>query len=78
MSPQPFTPQNDLGNYTVTRRWTGLAVMCYRRGCKCEGCIYENFLISGKCQVKASVLESVRIWGSPCKRDDIIEVVMSE
>lgn len=73
MSPRPFTPRNDLGQFTITREWTDVACMCYMRGCNCEGCMYENFLISGKCQVKASVLESVRIWGSPCERNDIIE-----
>lgn len=75
MTTDAWRPRNYLGSYTKPRRWTGVAVMCYLRGCKCEGCMYENFLTVGKCQVKGAVVESVRVFGSPCKRDDIIEVV---
>ena len=78
MSPLPFSPRNDLGYYAIARRWTGVAIMCYRRGCNCKGCMYENFLSVGKCQVKASVLESVRIWGSPCKTDWLVNDSESE
>lgn len=57
----------DLGRTTVQRRWTDTAIDCYKRGCVCEGCFYNNFF-SGKtqrCQMKAAVLELVRVIELP-------------
>ena len=57
----------DMGRAVAVRRWTITAVECYKRGCTCEGCFYNDFF-SGtyhKCQMKASVLELVRVIGTP-------------
>ncbi len=57
----------DMGRAVAVRRWTTTAIECYKRGCKCEGCFYNDFF-SGtyqKCQMKASVLELVRVIGTP-------------
>lgn len=49
------------------RRWTQTAVDCYKRGCVCKGCFYQDFFknSSQKCQMKSSVIELVRILGKP-------------
>lgn len=57
----------DMGRAVAVRRWTPTALECYKRGCNCEGCFYKNFFTSAsqKCQMKASVLELVRVLGTP-------------
>lgn len=57
----------DLGRTTSVRRWTSTAVDCYKRGCVCQGCFYSEFFSgsSQKCQMKATVLELVRVLGTP-------------
>lgn len=57
----------DMGRAVAVRRWTQTAVECYKRGCNCEGCFYKDFFSgsSQKCQMKASVLELVRVIGTP-------------
>ncbi len=57
----------DLGRATAVRRWTQTAIECYKRGCNCEGCFYTDFFNNSnqKCQMKASVLELVRVLGKP-------------
>ena len=72
--------ENDMGRYHKPYKWTNVALMCYERKCVCTGCEYEHFSSEGiKCQVKAAVLESVKVLGLPNKRhDDIFEVVMDE
>jgi len=58
----------DLGRAVSVRRWTIDAIGCYKRGCACEGCFYNDFFKEGgiqKCQMKASVLELVRVVGIP-------------
>lgn len=59
-------------------RWTQDAVNCYKRGCKCKGCFFENFF-SGyvnyprqKCKMKKSVFELVRILGKPDIQENMI------
>lgn len=49
------------------RRWTVSAVECFKRGCVCSGCFYENFFTnnSQKCQMKGAVMELVRVFGKP-------------
>lgn len=66
--------KNYLGFYTKQPRWTELSRMCYRRGCNCEGCIFKEFFSDKRqtCQMKAAVLESVRVFGAPFKRRDSI------
>ena len=67
---------NDLGQYTKVINWTRATLMCYKRGCVCSGCEYSYLMRDGfKCQVKGSVLESVRVLGKPFERS---EVVISE
>lgn len=64
---------NDIGFFTKVRCWTKTAIMCYERGCDCKGCIYEGAFDSNiKCQCKASVLESVRVFGAPYEREDSV------
>ena len=57
----------DMGRAIAVRRWTNTALECYKRGCVCEGCWYTDFFNSSsqKCQMKASVLELVRVLGKP-------------
>jgi hypothetical protein len=57
----------DMGRSVAVRRWTTTALECYKRGCNCEGCFYRDFFSgsSQKCQMKASVLELVRVIGTP-------------
>ena len=52
-----------MGRAVAVRRWTPTALECYKRGCNCEGCFYKDFFSgsSQKCQMKASVLELVRV-----------------
>ena len=52
-----------MGRAVAVRRWTPTALECYKRGCNCEGCFYSGS--SQKCQMKASVLELVRVIGTP-------------
>ena len=61
---------NSLGRTGSVRYWTTDAVNCYKRGCVCEGCPIKRLVKSlYKCQMKASVLELVRIHGIPTKRN---------
>ena len=57
----------DMGRAVGVRRWTNTALECYKRGCVCEGCFYSDFFNNSKqkCQMKASVLELVRVLGKP-------------
>lgn len=56
----------DMGRAVAVRRWTTTAIECYQRGCNCEGCFYNDYFSgSHKCQMKASVLELVRVIGTP-------------
>lgn len=57
----------DLGRATSVRRWTHTAIECYKRGCVCNGCFYSEFFSgnSQRCQMKATVLELVRVLGKP-------------
>ena len=66
-------PKNVLWNYmgktTSQRRWSESAIMCYKRGCVCNGCFYEEFFRNSgtkvKCQMKAAVIELMRTIGKP-------------
>lgn len=60
-----MSKHNELGTTVAQRRWTDLALHCYMRGCGCNGCLYSGVLESGKCQMKATVLELVRTKGIP-------------
>lgn len=57
----------DLGRVASVRRWTKAAVDCYERGCVCTGCYYSEFFSGSpqRCQMKATVLELVRVLGVP-------------
>ena len=57
----------DMGKAIAVKRWTPTALECYKRGCNCEGCFYSAFFsaTAQKCQMKASVLELVRVIGTP-------------
>ncbi|HIZ27859.1 MAG TPA: hypothetical protein H9673_01545 [Candidatus Adamsella sp.] len=67
----------DLGRAASVRRWTSTAVECYKRGCVCNGCFYNDFFrgSSQRCQMKATVLELVRVLGTPdVELPQVIEV----
>lgn len=55
-------------------RWTIASIMCYERGCVCEGCKYRECLES-ECKMKESVLGLVREVGVP--RDENIRDLLS-
>lgn len=59
---------NYLGKAANQRRWTLVTLECYERGCNCRGCIYDELLLSCKCQCKAAVLELVKKNGAPIKQ----------
>ena len=60
---------NSLGRTGSVRYWTIDAINCYNRGCICKDCPILNLVNSiGKCQMKATVLELVRIHGIPKKK----------
>jgi hypothetical protein len=58
---------HDMGRAVAIKRWTPTAIDCYKRGCICEGCFYNDFFSGAtqKCQMKAAVLELVRVIGTP-------------
>lgn len=57
---------NDIGHVGSLRGWNIDAVNCYKRGCICEGCPIKKLVKSlYKCQMKASVLELVKLYGIP-------------
>lgn len=61
---------NSLGRTGSLERWSTDAVNCYKRGCICEGCPIRKIVKSlEKCQMKASVLELVKRYGIPTKRN---------
>ena len=66
---------NDLGRVNKPLGWNATSKMCYERGCVCHGCSCSSLESVGKCQVKAAVLESVRLFGAPFER---VKVVMGE
>lgn len=50
----------------IYRRWTESAIACWKRGCVCKGCIYENFFQSIKrCRMKSAVIALVKQLGPP-------------
>ena len=57
----------DMGRAIAVKRWTPTALECYKRGCVCDGCFYSDFFsaTAQRCQMKASVLELVRVLGKP-------------
>jgi hypothetical protein len=57
------------------RRWTSAAIDCYKRACRCEGCYFE-YCLKGKCRMKHSVIESVRVLGKP--EDVVIKQVVED
>ena len=67
MEKRQVLKSRDMGRAVTVRRWTTTAMECYKRGCNCEGCFYTDFFgkSSQKCQMKASVLELVRVLGKP-------------
>ena len=61
---------NSLGRIGSVRYWSTDAINCYKRGCICEGCPIREMIKSiDRCQMKATVLELVRIHGIPTKRN---------
>ena len=72
----------DLGRATSVRRWTQTAIDCYKRGCICSGCFYSDFFKSSpqRCQMKATVLELVRVLGRPNidHQDSVIDESIKE
>lgn len=44
--------------------WTYDSIQCYKRGCVCKNCPMAD-LIGKQCQLKAMVLELVRVIGRP-------------
>ena len=60
--------RNILGHIGALK-WTKITLDCYKRGCNCKGCFYENFfskskygagIYNQKCQAKATVLELIK------------------
>lgn len=58
---------NDISKYSSIQRWTLSAIECYQRGCICFNCPIKELVKSQKCQMKASVIELVRVLGKPNK-----------
>ena len=64
------TGHNCLGKFAKPLSWNYTTKMCYERGCMCDGCILTEYNI--KCHVKAAVLESVRLFGAPFERTEVV------
>ena len=58
---------NDMGKSGSIQRWTPSAVECYQRGCICLNCPIKKLIKSQKCQMKATVIELVKVLGKPNK-----------
>jgi hypothetical protein len=54
-----------MGRKISVSRWTPTAIECYKRGCVCEGCIYNDFFEEDKCQCKYTVIWLVKVVGIP-------------
>ena len=63
---------NVLGKFAKPLGWNPTTKMCYERGCVCSGCENAELQFDGKCQVKAAVLESVRLFGIPFERSKVV------
>lgn len=48
---------------TCTRTWTFEAILCYKRGCNCAGCINET--LETKCRMRDVVFVLVDKFGAP-------------
>ena len=55
-------------NYT---HWSESAIMCYERGCKCDGCPIQE-IITSQCMMKHSVLVLVKNIGKPPRDENKI------
>lgn len=66
-----------MNNYDKNRgsgwatNWTAVSKMCFDRKMNCEGCYYQDFFESEKCQCKYTVIELYRKFGEPPKRKDL-------
>ena len=72
--------KNDLGvvQDCNLRRWTKLAIECYKLGCRCSCCsVPQLFEQNVKCTMKAYVLELVKRYGVPeeCQKPTIAKVI---
>lgn len=47
----------------ILRRWTFEAVLCYNRGCRCDGC--ANMNLETECRMKHTVIKLVKELGVP-------------
>ena len=59
---------NDLGAFAsnnLTGGWTSQAIDCWRIDCLCDCCDIPKKMKSTKCQMKATVLELVKLYGTP-------------
>lgn len=56
------------------KRWTELAIDCYKRGCTCKGCFYDNYLTDDKCKMKDTVFKLVKEIGAPIENKELILV----
>lgn len=48
-------------------KWTPTAIECYERGGVCLNCPIQQYIESGKCQMKYRVIEIVKLFGKPNK-----------
>ena len=55
----------------IFKRWTSQAIDCYRRGCRCQGCILSD--LESKCSMKLTVRELVRRYGAPPEYEGYID-----
>lgn len=54
-------------NKQYASTWTIGAIECYKRGCRCEGCLL-NEMLETRCEMKRAVLELVRRFGAPTEK----------
>ena len=55
--------------HSFFKRWTKGSIDCYDRHCICDGCFYNDFF-NGKCRMKKTVIEMVRVLGKPPQAKD--------
>lgn len=65
--------RNILGTYRNPTHWSKIAIECYKRGCICSGCENDELIKKTEsgdyCHVKALVLELVRLYGKPIRKE---------
>lgn len=53
------------------RAWTESSIECFRRNCRCEGCLIKD-IMETRCDMKRAVIELIRRYGIPPEKEKIL------